>query len=65
MQVSASIPAQIHPKTTKKTCISASLVELIPGFEPGTSSLPKCTRIRRNERINVIRIALYEHSYSV
>ena len=30
------------PKTTKKSFISARLLELIPGFEPGTSSLPKC-----------------------
>ena len=61
----ASKTAQTTLKQQKKTCISASLLELIPGFEPGTSSLPKCTRTRRNERINVIKLALYEHSYSV
>ena len=39
MQDLASKTAK-YPETTKKTCISASLLELIPGFEPGTSSLP-------------------------
>ena len=63
MQDSAPNSCTIYRITTKKSCISARLLELIPGFEPGTSSLPKCTRTRRNERINVIRIALYEHSY--
>ena len=40
MQDLASKTAQITQKQQKKTCISASLLELIPGFEPGTSSLP-------------------------
>ncbi len=41
MQASTPDSCIVSRKTTKKTCISASLVELIPGFEPGTSSLPK------------------------
>ena len=31
----------IYRIATKQSCISARLLELIPGFEPGTSSLPK------------------------
>ena len=44
MQDSAPNSYTIYRITTKKSCISARLLELIPGFEPGTSSLPTETR---------------------